>query len=251
MPKPIQRIKSNAKIIQYILGHRPDEFGLVPDEQGFVKIKTLIKALHEDPDWRFMKTSNLQELILSLDPPPIEIQGALIRAADRHHLPAIRPASQLPKLIYATVRRRAYPLVLEKGLKPGGDGHIILTPDRDMAVRLGHRVDNEPVVLTIQTAAAQSSGIGFKQYGRSLYLADIIPAGTFTGPPLPREREKPAKPEKKPVVQPPISPGSYFPDLSPDTVPAIPNRRGKKEKAWQKERRRARKQKRRDKSWPG
>lgn len=251
MPKPIQRIKSNVKIIQYILGHNPDEFGLVPDEQGFVKIKTLIKALHEDPDWRFMKASNLQELILSLDPPPIEIKGALIRATDRRHLPSIRTASQLPKLVYSTVRRRAYPRVLEKGLKPGGEDHVVLTPDRDMAVRLGRRIDNEPVVLIIQTAAAQSMGVGFKQYGRSLYLADAIPAGTFTGPPLPKEREKPAKPEKKPAVQPPIAPGSYFPDMSLDTGPAAPKRRDKKEKSWQKERRQARKQKRRDKSWPG
>lgn len=250
MSKPIHRIKSNAKIIQYILGRNPDEFGLVLDEHGFIKIKTLIQALHEEPDWRFMKTSNLQELILSMASPPVEINGALIRATDRRHLPEIYHPSQLPKLIYSAVRRRAYPVVLEKGLRPGGDGRLTMTSDRDMAVRLGRRIDNDPVILTVQTVAAQSKGVDFKQYGRALFLADNIPVGAFTGPPLPKEREKPVRTEKPPAATPPISPGSYFPDFTANGNSADPHRRGRKEKTWQKERRQARKQKRRDKSWP-
>jgi putative RNA 2'-phosphotransferase len=249
MSKPIQRIRSNAKIIEYVLGRNPDEFGLVLDENGFIKIKTLIQALHEDSDWRFMKASNLQELILSMDPPPVEIRGALIRATDRRHLPKIEQPSQLPKLVYSAVRRRAYPVVLEKGLGPGGDGRVILTSDHDMAVRLGRRIDNDSVILTVQTVAAQSKGVNFKQYGRALFLADSVPAGAFTGPPLPKEREKPVKAEK-PAPLPPITPGSYFPDITENGNSAESRRRGRKEKTWQKERRQARKQKRRDKSWP-
>ncbi len=34
-----------AKFISYILARRPDEFGLVPDPNGFVKIKDLLKAI--------------------------------------------------------------------------------------------------------------------------------------------------------------------------------------------------------------
>jgi putative RNA 2'-phosphotransferase len=249
MSKSIQHIKNNAKIIQYILGHRPDEFGLVLDEHGFIKIKTLIKALHEDVEWRFMRMSCLKELVLSLDPPPIEINGALIRATDRRNLPVIRRPSELPKLLFSSIRRRAYPVVMEKGLTPGGDGHVILVSNRDMAVRLGRRIDNDPVILAIQTAAAQSMGGDFEQYGRAIYLADVIPVGTFTGPPLPKEREKPAKTENPPAVTPPISAGSYFPDITENDGAAEPRRRGQKEKTWQKERRWARKHKRKNKAW--
>ena len=34
-----------AKFIAYILGHKPDEFGLVLEKDGFVKIKEFLKAL--------------------------------------------------------------------------------------------------------------------------------------------------------------------------------------------------------------
>ena len=38
--------KQLAKLIDYILSRRPDEFGLVPDKDGYVKIKDLLKAVH-------------------------------------------------------------------------------------------------------------------------------------------------------------------------------------------------------------
>jgi len=40
-----------AKMLAYVLGRRPDEFGLIPDAEGFVRIKDLLKALHEEEGW--------------------------------------------------------------------------------------------------------------------------------------------------------------------------------------------------------
>ena len=44
MAKP-HPLKPLAKFLAYILGNRPDEFGLVPDPDGYVKIKALLKVL--------------------------------------------------------------------------------------------------------------------------------------------------------------------------------------------------------------
>ena len=44
--------KQLSKLIQYILGRNPYEFGLVPDREGFVKIKELLKALNEETLFR-------------------------------------------------------------------------------------------------------------------------------------------------------------------------------------------------------
>ena len=247
----IRNINRNAKFIAYVLGRRPDEFGLIPDERGFVKIKTLFKALHEEDGWRFLKPTHLQEMILALAPPPVEMKGAMIRARDRGDLPRVSPAMNLPKLLYAAIRRRAYPSALEKGLRPGGEGYIVLSADQAMALRLGNRMDNDPVLLTINTASACDVGVHFRQYGQRLYLADEIPSGTFSGPPLPREKNKPGKPIQPLPASPPISPGSYFPDLTqpPEAAPGSPHRAGKREKTWQKDRRQARKHKRRNTGW--
>ena len=46
--------KQLAKLLNYALGRDPDEFGLVPDESGFIKIKELLKALHEEDGWKLL-----------------------------------------------------------------------------------------------------------------------------------------------------------------------------------------------------
>jgi putative RNA 2'-phosphotransferase len=249
------KIKRNAKFLNYVLGRHPDEFGLVLDEQGFVKIKTLIKALHEESDWRFFRESHLKELTLSLHPAPVEIDGNRVRSTVRSGIPSISPISQLPKLIYTAIRRRAYPRVLENGLGPGGQGHILLTQDKETAHRLGRRIDNQPVILSIHTHNAQTNGVHFHAYGQALYLADFLPIGTFSGPPLPKENERPEKPSK-PVAQAqptPSAAGSYFPDVSAlaDSDPTVKRRHKAKDKQRKKERRQARMQKQKDRSWSG
>ena len=73
-------LKKQARFLKYILGLRPDEFGLVPDRDGYVKIKDLLKAVHEEAGWRSFRQANINEMMLSLAPPPLEISENRIRA---------------------------------------------------------------------------------------------------------------------------------------------------------------------------
>ncbi|MFW5875013.1 MAG: RNA 2'-phosphotransferase, partial [bacterium] len=54
-----------AKLLSYILEKRPDEFGLIPDEQGYVSIKELLKVFAETEGWRHIRRSSINELMLS------------------------------------------------------------------------------------------------------------------------------------------------------------------------------------------
>ena len=45
--KTTQKQDSLEKLLRYILGLRPDEFGLHPDENGYVAVKPLLAALHD------------------------------------------------------------------------------------------------------------------------------------------------------------------------------------------------------------
>lgn len=251
MTSHLHDIKRLAKLITYILGRRPDEFGLIPDRQGFVKIKALLKAVHEESHWGYLRLSHLQELTLSLQPSPVEICDNLIRANDRSGLPELSAPSQLPKLLFTAIRRRAYPYVAENGIASGSDGYIVLSSEEAMARRLGRRMDNDPVILTVHTGASQAAGITYQQFGATLYICDRVPTGTFSGPPLPKERQASAASEKNKEPAKPKTPGSFFPD--PDTIweegQGTPRRRDKREKTWQKDRRLARKEKQRNSAW--
>lgn len=244
-PHPLAKL---GKILAYVLGRRPDEFGLIPDSEGFVKIKTLLQALSEDPEFRFVRQSHLNELRISMTPPAIDIRDRLIRAHDRSLLPVSGEATALPKLLYIGVRPRAYPVIIDKGILPfGGQQYVALCADPSFAQRLGRRLDNAPVLLTVQVAACAVAGVQLRQFGEQLFLAAYIPSGCFSGPPLEKESAAPEKSSKAAASDQPKTPGSFFPKLSSDQrAPATSSRPRRNEMEWKKERRKARKEKQRD-----
>jgi len=206
----LKSLKQLAKLIDYILGRKPDEFGLVPDAHGFIRIKDLLKALAEEDGFQFVRRGHLDEIQLTLGERSFEIVDNRIRAADRRHLPENIPATDLPKLLYTCVRRKAYPHVSQKGIRPTWHSQVVLSSSARLARRMGKRMDSSPIELTVQVAHCRRQGVIFRQAGQNLFLADRIPAGCFSGPPLPKEKtaaERPLQPEQPPT------PGSFFVDL--------------------------------------
>ena len=176
-----------AKLIDYVLSRRPDEFGLVTDEHGFIKIKELLKAINEEEGFRYVRRSHLDEILVTLPDHTLEVADKVIRSKVRDRLPQLTYALDAPKLLFTCVRQKAYPHVNEKGIRPTGFSQIILSSDLDMAERIGKRIDRAPILLTVNVQQSQTKGVVFFQAAETLYLADFIPAGCFTGPALPKE----------------------------------------------------------------
>ena len=205
--------QSLAKLITYILGRRPDEFGLVTDTEGFVKIKELLKAVTEEEGWKYVRRSHLDEIQYSLSEPPFEISGKQIRARHRDQLARPHQFSKLPKLLFTSVRKRAYRSVLDKGIFPTGYYRVVLSSSRDLAERIGRRSDRDPVLLSVHVQKSIENGVRFYQSGESLFIAESIPAGCFTGPPLPKEKIETKKPDIAPEISQPKMAGSYSVNL--------------------------------------
>jgi len=231
--------KELAKILAYVLGRRPDEFGLVPDRSGYVKVRELLKALGEEGEFRYVRRSHLEEVCLTLTKPPIEIEDNLIRARDRSELTGPLLADNLPKLLYTCIRRKAYPYVAEKGVMKS-EGNVVLSADREMAMRIGKRIDQSPVTLTVQVQKTLQKRVRYFSGGGELYTAAFIPAGCFTGPPLPKEKpDLTPPPDMVPAA--PKKPGSYTIDIQADGSfdSSASSNRGKKEPPWKKKRKRS------------
>ncbi|MBS3758140.1 MAG: RNA 2'-phosphotransferase [Desulfobacterales bacterium] len=229
-----------AKLCEYILGRRPDEFGLVPDESGFVKLKEFLKAVCESDGWGHVKQSHIDELLLVRQNPPIEIADNLIRARDRSHLPRREDCPKPPKLLYICIKKKSYPTVRERGIQPTYQPEVVCADSVEMAERIGKRRDNHPIRLIIHATHAAERGVRFSQAGEGLYTTDYIPPESFTGPPLPKEPEKPAKTEEP---KKPPQPGTFL------LTPEKPNPKPKKSKPkWKKDKKRTRKD--RKQLWP-
>jgi putative RNA 2'-phosphotransferase len=217
--KAQQAVKQLEKLMSYVLGRRPDEFGLVPDTEGWVKIKDLLKAVHEEEGWRHIRRAHINEILLTHPSPGIEIEDNLIRAKSQSYPFEIGPVKQPPKLLYTCVRQRAYPVVQAKGVFFSGEEKVVLTDNPDLARRIGKRRDPNPVLLTVRVEETIENGVVYQQVGERMYLADFIPANTFSGPALPKEKKEAPKKtteEKRPIQTEAgtftLDPGHFEPD---------------------------------------
>ncbi len=238
-----------SRFLVYILGHRPDEFGLVPDAEGYVTYRELLQALHEEPGWRYVRRSHINEVLMGKDRALFQPEDRRIRVVDRRWRMDPGGAPEYPPGILLTpVRQKAHPVVVEKGLRPPEGRFLVLTPDRDMALRIGKRRDRKPVLMEISVPAAEKRGISFHAFG-CLYLCSRIPAECITGPPVSRDMlerraaEKAATAAPSPPVRKP-EPGTFTMDASRDPD-RLRRSKGKKRKGWKEASRKIRKGKRR------
>lgn len=246
MPKKNQhKVENLSRLLVYILGHRPDEFGLVPDPQGFIAFKELLWALHEEPGWGYVRQGHINEVLLGKDRTLFQTEDNRIRTMDRRwHLDMEMPSPSIPTILFIAVRRRAHAHVFEKGLRSTQTGLITLTPDRDMALRIGRRRDQNPVILEVSARSAEEKGLFFCAFG-DLYLARDVPPKFIQGPPLPKEPVKSlARPKTEPAEkQVALGAGTFL--LDPNRDPDLSRRaKGKKRKSWKEEARKQRKRKR-------
>ncbi|BBO80762.1 hypothetical protein DSCO28_13280 [Desulfosarcina ovata subsp. sediminis] len=246
------QVEKLAKFLTYVLGRQPDEFGLVPNTKGYVKIKDLMKALNEEAGWRHVRKSHIHEVLCTAALQSLEAEGNQIRAVDRTHLILPEYAQGTPKLLYHPVRRRGYAVILEKGIRAGhGDPRIVLAREISMAERLGRRIDPAPVILTVNTDHLKSTGAALFCFGNQLLLTDTLPIGSFSGPPLPEKRD-PGKMSDTPVAPArPKTPGSYFIDISSASSPPknASKRTEKQKNRWKRDRKH--KSRTGDGRWPG
>jgi putative RNA 2'-phosphotransferase len=230
--------KQLKKLLCYILGHRPDEFGLVPSGDGFVLVKDLLQAIKEEEGWAYVRPNDIRE-VLVIEPDQFELRDDRIRLNPRDlsgPLVDSRPGI-IPELLYHGARQKTYPHILINGLLPARYPYVWLTSEDGLALRMARRRDPKPVLIRVHAARAHEDGILFSRVRELIYLVDSIPPAYLEGPPLPREKPPPKKPPER---QPAPAPGSFELDLQ-----SIPKRlRREKEKrveAWKKEARRYRK----------
>ena len=243
------KVEILGRLLVYILGHRPDEFGLVPDSDGFVTYKELLQAIHEEPDWHYVRQSHINEVLLGKDRILFQPGSKRIRASERRwQFDLDKPAESLPKLLFTPVRRKAHPVVMEKGLKSDRNKYLILSPDQDIARRIGRRRDQKPVLLEIMAFAAQNKGVLFHPFGK-LFLGQEIPSRFIAGPPVPKEfleSRSDTEARKESIIprQPYFAPGTF--SLDPSRDPDLYRRaKGKKRKGWKEDARKMRRGKRR------
>lgn len=231
-----------ARFLDYVLGRRPDEFGLVPDAGGFLPVAEVLKVAHEE-GWPQVRRNHLETLNFHLERPVLERREHLVRACERSRLADLQPAAGQPKLLFAPIRRRAYDVVARHGLQAQGHvDRVVLFTRRDLARKVGRRRDAEPVLITVNVAEAQARGCVLQPYGATLYLTDGVPLSACRLPRAPRARGIREK-DSSAAPTAPKTPGSFRLDpksVSGTTTGALPSKSNARPKDWKRQRQKAR-----------
>ncbi len=236
--------KQLEKLMSYILGRRPDEFGLVLNDQGFVRLKDLLKAISEEPGWGYVRKSHIHEVLMASGEKHFVLENDKIKATYRDDALSVEKDVIPPKLLYHSVRRRAYHVVCRQGIMPFGQVRVFLATTKELAIRIGMRRDPAPVLLTVHAQRACEAGVRFCKQLELIYITDHVPVGYFAGPPLPKEKKKEATESKKESLAPPGDlPGSFNFDVERSRAlqqQRLKQKGIKKEIRWKKDVRRSR-----------
>lgn len=245
-----QKEEALARMLRYLLGSNPAELALLPDAEGWVRQKDLLAALHGEDGWKHVRQTMLTDMAGRLASDLFEADDTRIRCRQRSYAPP-NPEAKPPAHLYHGARRRAYPVIKERGLGADDGPGLIVCADSQRALAIGRRRDAEPVLVTIQARLAQENGAALAAWGEEgLFVVQWIDARFLMGPPLPdkplpkpvsreKKKEKAARLEEVTVGQPQQPPGSFVVNLI-DAEKPYKQKGLRKDIDWKKERRKDR-----------
>jgi putative RNA 2'-phosphotransferase len=223
-----RQLEDLAKVLTYVLCHRPDEFGLVLDPGGFVSVKQLLQALAGERGFSHARRHHLEQLAGLLTPPRFELAGDKIRGLDPGPADLRRPGEAPPALLYIGIPPKAHERVFDSGLKAPPGQELLLVPSQELALKLGRRRSPDPIPVTVQAQTAARAGVTFVGYGEDFWLAGEIPRQFLQLAPPPVKPIRPEKPKPEKAAPPRPLPGTIVMDL-PDFL-AKPMRAKSKDK---------------------
>lgn len=172
-----ERREELSKAVSYALRHRPWEFELELDPDGWVRVDQLVDGLRSDPRFADLTRSDLEELVATAPRRRHELIEGRIRAVYGHSAPVVaapRPVTELGTLYHGT-SRRTVTSILREGLRPRGRRFVHLSSTIEIALQVGRRKDPEPVLLEVDAARALEAGIEFYRASDEIVLVAAVP----------------------------------------------------------------------------
>lgn len=167
-----------SKEVSYALRHAPWEYDLQLDEEGWVDINRLLFSLHECKGWEDLSEQDLHIMIGKSDKKRYEISNGNIRALYGHSITQriMKEVKAPPEILYHGTSRSFISAIRENGLLPQNRQYVHLSIDTKIALQVGKRHDEKPVLLIIQALKAYKEGVKFYLGNDKVWLADKVPS---------------------------------------------------------------------------
>jgi len=163
-----------SKYVSYLLRHNPEDLEM--DDDGFVDLGDLVLKVRRR--YPTVDRSFLIKLVDESERKRFEIVENKIRALYGHTVPVhihLKEHRQIERLYHGTTPQAAKE-ILEKGLQPMRRKWVHLSPTEEIALEVGKRRTNSPVVLVIDASEARSHGLRFYKATEKVYVCKYVPA---------------------------------------------------------------------------
>ncbi|MEK6601159.1 MAG: RNA 2'-phosphotransferase [Candidatus Binatota bacterium] len=164
-----------SRFLSFLLRHRPADYPLQFDRQGFVSWDDLVAMVQD----RFpeITVEEIRDIIEGSDKKRFELNEGKVRATYGHSFPVELGLESVepPSPLYHGTARDLAETILQEGLKPRGRQYVHLSASVEEALAVGKRRDPSPTIVVVDSRGAHASGIPFYSSG-PLFLATEIPA---------------------------------------------------------------------------
>lgn len=167
-----------SKEISYALRHAPQEYGLNPDEEGWVNVNQLISSLGRKKEFQNISEKDIISMIHASQKKRHECLNGKIRALYGHTLnqKIIKEVMIPPEILFHGTAGRFVEDIMHQGLLSQKRQYVHLSEDLETAITVGKRHDKVPVILKINSASAHNNGIIFFRGGEQIWLSESIPS---------------------------------------------------------------------------
>lgn len=160
-----------SKLLAYILRHKPEEFNVTLDKEGFAQVQEILgnTTITLDEMKTIVENDSKGRYQFSAD-------GKAIRAVQGHSTNKVDlglTEQKPPEYLYHGTATRFLEKILETGLQPMSRQYVHLSMDYDTAIKVAQR-HGKPVVLKINTVNLVNHGIRFYKSENDVWLTEQI-----------------------------------------------------------------------------
>ncbi len=154
-----------SKFMSFVLRHKPQNFGLVPDQYGFVEIEDLLSVLKNR--YGDIQSSDVENVMQNCPKRRFEIKGEKIKARYGHSIDVMldKEPSPPPDFLYHGTSPAMKVAILAEGIKPMRRKFVHLSKTEEEAFQLGRRKSKNPIIFTVKAKEACQRGIKFYDMG--------------------------------------------------------------------------------------
>jgi putative RNA 2'-phosphotransferase len=175
MIRDLSKLMVLSKFMSLVLRHKPLNFGLTPDQYGFVSMEDLLCVLRNR--YRDVQCSDIEAVLANCPKSRFEIKEQNIRARYGHSIDVKldKEPVQPPESLFHGTSSSREGSILREGIKPMNRKYVHLSKNKHEAWEIGRRKTKNPIILTVKAREAFQKGMKFYDMG-GVVLTQMIPA---------------------------------------------------------------------------